>query len=168
MNLNREDGGRRKYILVEMGEHFETVILPRVKKAAFCSKWKDGKPVFTPGEGGMSQFVKVYELEQYEETLQRARYADADLFDNPYEDPYHRYVFLRDVKLLEVLEIEGERVHFHPERLYEGIDMAETLSHLRGKWIRRVEAGEVEFEDGERVRLDEVDWREVKPLVWWG
>ncbi len=85
MNLNHEDDGHRKYILVEMGEHFYTVILPRIKKVAFNSKWKEGKAVFEKGEGGMSQFVKYYELEQYEEVLRRARYADADLFDNPYE-----------------------------------------------------------------------------------
>lgn len=32
INLNREDGGRRKFILVEMGEYFDTVLLPRIKK----------------------------------------------------------------------------------------------------------------------------------------
>jgi adenine specific DNA methylase Mod len=37
MNLNRADGDKRKYILVEMGEHFNTVILPRVKKALATS-----------------------------------------------------------------------------------------------------------------------------------
>ena len=34
INLNREDGGRRKYILVETNEYFDTVTLPRVKKVA--------------------------------------------------------------------------------------------------------------------------------------
>ena len=32
INLNREDGGRRKFILVEMGEYFDTVLLPRIKR----------------------------------------------------------------------------------------------------------------------------------------
>ena len=100
MNLNRADGGRRKYILVEMGEHFNTVILPRIKKVAFSDKWKDGK---ASGGTGMSHFVKYYDLESYEDVLRRARYADADLFNNPYDDPYHSYVFLRDLKLLEAL-----------------------------------------------------------------
>ena len=196
MNLNREDGGKRKYILVEMGAHFETVILPRVKNVAFCSKWKDGKPVLPPSGSplkgrsefgvGMSHFVKAYELEQYEDVLRRARYQDGDLFDNPYEDPYHRYVFLRDVKMLEALEIDAEKntVHFHPERLYPAenpprpplirggrgdsdIDLAETLSNLRGKWIKRITREYVEFEDGERISLTDPDWRMVKPLVWW-
>ena len=60
MNLNRADGGNRKYILVEMGEHFNTVILPRVKKVAFSDKWKDGKAVLGNGSQGMSHFVKYF------------------------------------------------------------------------------------------------------------
>jgi len=177
MNLNREDGGNRKYILVEMGEHFHTVILPRIKKIAFHSKWKDGKPHFTKGESGMSHFVKYFDLEQYEETLQRARYRDADLFDDPNQDPYHAYVFLRDLKLLDSLDLDLEKdmVHFHPERLYSdpasltktSIDLAESLSHLKGKWIKRIRPDEVEFQDGEVVNLRDPDWRLFKPMIWW-
>ncbi|WP_409229483.1 DNA methyltransferase, partial [Gudongella sp. SC589] len=32
IDLNREDQGNRKYILVEMGEYFDTVMLPRIQK----------------------------------------------------------------------------------------------------------------------------------------
>jgi len=169
MNLNREDGGSRKYILVEMGEHFHEVILPRIKKIAFNSKWKDGKPVCEEGESGMSQFVKYYGLEQYEDVLRCAHYEDADLFNDPSQDPYHSYVFLRDLKLLDSVELDSEtnQVHFHPERLYSDIDMAETLSHLRGKWIKRITEEFVEFEDGEKMSLTDPDWETLKPMVWW-
>lgn len=170
MNLNRADSGSRKYILVEMGDHFHEVILPRIKKVAFHSKWKDGKPVFAAGESGLSHFVKYYSLESYEESLAKARYRDADLFDDPDRDPYHAYVFLRDLKMLEALETDAETdtVHFHPERLYPDIDLAETLSHLRGKWIKGITAETVTFEDGETMRLDDPDWETLKPMVWWG
>jgi len=169
MNLNREDGGSRKYILVEMGDHFEDVILPRIKKVAFHSKWKDGKPVFEIGESGISQFVKYYDLEGYEECLQKVHYQDADLFDDPNQDPYHAYVFLRDLKLLESIEIDvdSNRVRFHPERLYPDIDLAETLSHLQGKWIKRITEEYVEFQDGEKMSLTDPDWETLKPMVWW-
>lgn len=177
MNLNREDGGRRKYILVEMGEHFNTVILPRIKKVAFNSKWKDGKPVFVKGEGGMSHFVKYYDLEQYEDVLKRARYEDTTLFENPGADPYHNYVFLRDLKMLDSVEMKPEenQVLFHPEWLYPdsgnpngtSIDLAETLSQRTGKWIKRITADYVEFQDGERLSLTDPDWQTIKPLVWW-
>jgi adenine-specific DNA-methyltransferase len=167
MNMNRGDeDSNRKYILVEMGEHFNTVILPRIKKVAFSDKWKDGK---ANGGSGMSHFVKYYDLEQYEEVLRRAGYADSDLFNNPYEDPYHSYVFLRDLKMLDSVEIDGEKskVHFHPERLYPGIDLAETLSQRRGKWIKRITAEYVEFQDGEHMSLTDPDWQIIKPLIWW-
>jgi len=44
INLNREDGGRRKFILVEMADYFDTVLLPRLKKVTFSPEWKDGNP----------------------------------------------------------------------------------------------------------------------------
>ena len=114
-------------------------------------------------------FFKYYELEQYEDVLRRAHYADADLFNNPYEDPYHSYVFLRDLKMLDSVEIDEEqnKAHFHPERLYTEIDLAETLSQRRGKWIKRITAEYVEFQDGERMSLTDPDWQTIKPLVWW-
>jgi hypothetical protein len=58
-------------------------------------------------------------------------------------------------------------VRFHPERLYPDIDLAETLSHLRGKWIQRITADTVEFEDGERMSLTDPDWQTLKPMIWW-
>jgi len=42
-NLNREDGGRRKFILMEMGEYCDSVLLPRMKKIARTLDWQDGK-----------------------------------------------------------------------------------------------------------------------------
>lgn len=169
MNLNREDRGKRKYILVEMGEHFNSVILPRIKKVAFNSKWSNGKPVFGKRESGISHFVKYYDLEQYEDVLQKAHYEDSKLFNNPNQDPYSSYVFLRDLKMLESLDVDYENNHvsFHPERLYPDIDLAETLSHLTGKWIRHITAEYVEFEDGEKMSLTDPDWQTLKPMIWW-
>ena len=65
--LNREDNGNRKYILVEQGEYFDTVIKPRIQKVVYSADWKDGKPI-NP-ESGISQCLKVVKLESYEDTL---------------------------------------------------------------------------------------------------
>jgi len=59
--------------------------------------------------------------------------------------------------------------------LYEGIDIPETLSNLTGRWIRRIYpdpqnpkvVAAVEFEDGEKVDLSQLDWHLIKPLIWW-
>jgi adenine-specific DNA-methyltransferase len=72
INLNREDGGRRKFILVEMGDYFDTVLLPRIKKVTFTPEWKDGKPkrFATKEEAERGpRIVKVVRLESYEDAL---------------------------------------------------------------------------------------------------
>lgn len=181
INLNHEDGGRRKYILVEMADYFHTVLLPRIKKVVFSDKWKDGK---AQEDGkGISHFVKYFRLEQYEEVLRKARYRDDDepLF---FQDPYTQYVFLRDPKMLDnaetgekVVEVDTERneIRVDLSKLYLDIDLAETLSCLTGKWIRRIHPaendptrpGKVEFENGTTVDLQNPPWELVKPLIWW-
>ena len=66
VNLNREDGGRRHYVLVEIGPHFDTVILPRMKRGVYSPDWKNGKPV---SRNGVTQLVKYVRLESYEDTM---------------------------------------------------------------------------------------------------
>lgn len=164
MNLNRADGGKRKYILVEMGEHFNTVILPRVKKIAFSDKWKEGK---AQAGQGISHFVKYFELEQYEDALRKARYEDAPLFAET--DAYGSYAFMRDKKMLDAVALDhGQNtVAVDLGKLYTGIDLAETLSCLTGKWIKRISREAVEFADGSTVDLTAPAWNDVKPLIWW-
>jgi adenine-specific DNA-methyltransferase len=72
INLNREDGGKRKFLLVEMGEYFESVLLARLKKVSFTPDWKDGKPKrrITLQEAARGpRVMKVVRLESYEDTL---------------------------------------------------------------------------------------------------
>ena len=57
INLNREDGGKRKYLLVEMGDYFHTVLLPRIKKVVYSKDWRDGQPI---SREGVSHFLKYY------------------------------------------------------------------------------------------------------------
>ena len=72
VNLNREDGGGRKYVLVEMGRHFDTVLLPRMKKIVHSPDWKGGKPV---SRAGVSQAFKYVRLESYEDTMDNLEVA---------------------------------------------------------------------------------------------
>ncbi|MDY6895024.1 MAG: DNA methyltransferase, partial [Thermotogota bacterium] len=71
INLNREDGGNRKYILVEMGQYFDTVLKPRIQKVVYADTWKNGKPVSKDdgSTGGSSHVLKYLKLESYEDTL---------------------------------------------------------------------------------------------------
>ena len=67
INLNRQDGGKRKYILIEMGHHFDTVLKPRILKAVYAEKWKDAKPVSR--ENPLSHIIKYQHIESYEDAL---------------------------------------------------------------------------------------------------
>ncbi len=60
---------KRKYIGVEMGEHFDSVILPRLKKV--IGGFKSGALKEFNGGG----VVKVYALESYEEILKALKEA---------------------------------------------------------------------------------------------
>lgn len=74
INLNREDGGKRKYILVEMGDYFDTVLKPRIAKVVYSKDWKDGKP--TARHTGVSHCFKYIRLESYEDTLNNLRFDE--------------------------------------------------------------------------------------------
>jgi len=70
--LNRDEGTHRRFILVEVGEQFDSVLVPRIKKVTYTPEWKNGKPsrLATPEEAERSpRIVKVVRLESYEDAL---------------------------------------------------------------------------------------------------
>ena len=67
ISLNREDKGTRKYIIVEQGAYFDTVLVPRIKKVVYSSEWREGRPL--EPSTGISHALKVLKLESYEDTL---------------------------------------------------------------------------------------------------
>ena len=94
INLNRENNSQYKYLMVEMADYFDTVLLPRIKKTVYSPDWKDGKP--TSHEKGISQLFKYLRLESYEDTLDGLVWEPKgnDLFsENPVlaEDYHLRY-----------------------------------------------------------------------------
>lgn len=100
IDLNREDkeNGNRKYILVEMGNYFNTVTLPRIKKVIYSKDWKDGSP--TNRDTGISQIVKYIRLESYEDTLNNINFTrneqQQSIFDsnkNLFEEYLVYYMF---------------------------------------------------------------------------
>ena len=101
INHNREDDGKRKYILVEMGDYFDTVLKPRIAKVVYSANWKDGKPILVNNGqstinnkkvgslvtdhcslfNGISHCFKYLRLESYEDTLNNLRFDE-----NPVRD----------------------------------------------------------------------------------
>lgn len=66
--LNKTDNGNRKFILVEMGDYFESKLKKRIQCAMFSENWKDDKPDLSKIDGTVG-IVKYQRLEQYEDVL---------------------------------------------------------------------------------------------------
>jgi adenine-specific DNA-methyltransferase len=158
INLNREDGGRRKYILVEMGDYFETVLLPRIKKVVYSDNWKDGKP--QKGKG-ISHFVKYLYLEQYEDTLNNldltTRKQEGQLALERFGDEYLlRYMLKFETQgSPSLLNLEQFQDPFNYKlKVQEGdeirehvVDLVETFNYLLGIHVKKMR----QFQDNGRL-----------------
>lgn len=137
INLNREDGGNRKYILVEMGEYFDTVTKPRIKKVVYASEWKDGKP--KSRTTGVSHIMKYMRLESYEDALSNIelkKMGGISLFGEEYLINYMLNMESKD----SILSIDKFRSPFEykmritekNERRERQVDVCETFNYLIG------------------------------------
>lgn len=81
INLNREDQGSRKYILIEIGQYFETVLKSRIAKVIYAPSgcWDQGKP--SECNQGISHCFKYLRLESYEDTLNNLHFDESPIRD---------------------------------------------------------------------------------------
>ena len=192
INLNREDGGRRKFILVEMGEHFDTVLVPRLKKVIFTPEWKDGKPkrLPTPEEVKCGPHIlKILRLESYEDTLNNLELKRTKAQQTLLEQ---HAAFREDYMLHYMLDVEsrGSASLLNIDRFEDPfnykldiatgtagetkptvLDLVETFNYLIGLTVRHIAAPQTftaEFErDGEgRLRL-KVRLKQDAGGPWW-
>ncbi|MCQ2639706.1 site-specific DNA-methyltransferase [Helicobacter pylori] len=124
---------KRKYIGIEMGEHFESVILPRLKKV--IGGFKSGALKEFDGGGA----IKVYALESYEEILRKIKYEDNDkplAYDEQYSD---------------LVECKNESYTLNVEALEKmGVDIKETLENLWGLEVEFFNEKVVKFKGNDK------------------
>jgi adenine-specific DNA-methyltransferase len=154
INLNRLDKGRRKYILVEQGEYFDTVTKPRIQKVVYSTDWKEGKA--TAPHTGISHAFKVLKIESYEDTLNnlqlRRTKPQQDLLDMLPQSAQEDYLlrYLLDIEsrgsLLSVeqfkqpfdckLKVTVDSAGAYEERT---IDLVETFNYLIGLRVKHID-----------------------------
>jgi adenine-specific DNA-methyltransferase len=145
INLNREDGGSRKFILVEMGECFDTVLLPRIKKVTFSPEWKDGKPrrMATAEEAERSpRIVKYIRLESYEDALNNIEFDETSGQQAlKFDDYLLKYMLKWETRKSEtLLNIEKLTkpfsyklyIHSDGQTREKAVDIPETFNYLLG------------------------------------
>lgn len=149
----------RKWIGVEMGEHFHTTIVPRFKMLISGITWGISKDVEYKGSG----IFKYYELEQYEQILRSTKYKDtpSDYLDSKKSDEI-KDCFLFDEKLSQVIIPENDSFRIDLSKLYPNIDLKETIHNLTGKRPKEITDTKVIFEDKEYELLEI-----LKPLFVW-
>ena len=151
INLNREDNGQRRFILVEMGDHFDTVLLPRIKKVTFAPEWKDGKPnhTATPEEAERSPcIVKIIRLDSYEDALNNIEiddHAGQAAMRFGFDDYLLKYMLNWETKNSETL-LNVEKlispfryqlnVHADGQTRARVADVPETFNYLLGLIVR--------------------------------
>lgn len=155
INLNRMDkeNGKRKYALVEMGEYFDSVTKPRVLKAAYASRWENGKPV---SSDGMSHGLKYVRLESYEDALnnlsvRRSETRQSVLFSEGNGEFREKYVlsYLFSSEASGTLSAEKFSEPFRLEMLVTKndetaptkVDLVETFNYLLGLAVDRSVSG---------------------------
>jgi adenine-specific DNA-methyltransferase len=148
INLNREDGGHRKYILVEMGDYFDTVLKPRIEKVIYSKDWKDGKPV---SRDGSSHMFKYMTLESYDDTLANLQLKPEGLFagaPQAHEQYMVRYMLETETQgspsLLNTAAFDNPptytlKVTHGSETVETAVDLVETFNYLIGLRVRKVD-----------------------------
>lgn len=146
IKLNREDGGKRKYILVEMGTYFNTVTKPRIQKVIYSDNWKNGKP---QDKGGISQLVKYQVLESYEDTLNNLHLdtkTELDFSGKAQEEYLLQYMLeLESREHLFNLEMFRKpfdyqlKVTENNELKPTKVDLVETFNYLIGLYVSKVQ-----------------------------
>jgi len=176
INLNREDGANRRFVLVEVGEYFDTVLLPRIKKVTFSPQWKDGKPVrqATAEEAERSpRIIKVIRLESYEDALNNIQFTGESKTLYDFDDYMLQYMLKWETKeSATLLNIDKLASPFtYKLRITEGqetrdkvVDLPETFAYLLGLHVNTRQV----LSDRERryvVYRGRVDHREIA-VIW--
>ena len=171
MEWNRETQGERRFILVEMGENFDRVILPRIMKNLYSTKWSGGKP--TVRDDGVSQVVKYIRLESYEDALDNLELRERSspqqqlLAASPEAREDYMLSYMLDVEtqgsasLLNVEHFQDPfnyklKVTRNGEPRVVTVDLVETFNYLIGLRVDHMEARvhrTAEFERDEHGRL---------------
>jgi len=174
INLNREDNGKRKYLLVEMGEYFDSVTKPRIQKVIYSDSWKDGKP---QTKNGISQIFKYFKLESYEDTLNNLEFKKTDEQQKAFDfhpqakEDYILNYSLRFESEKSLLNIDSFKTPFNyklkiaissvGETKDTTIDLVETFNYLLGLVVEKID-----FSDG-FLTIKGKNLKGVKILIIW-
>ncbi|OYT34954.1 MAG: site-specific DNA-methyltransferase [Candidatus Aenigmarchaeota archaeon ex4484_52] len=155
----------RRFIGIEMAEQFDTVVLPRMKKVLSGDKSGISKQIKWRGGG----FFKYYSLEQFEDTLLNSNYK-------PKNNDFANIEFKFCDKLLDKcldIDYKNQKATYNFCNLYPNIDVAESISNILGKKIKKIQKNKIILDNGDKgfeidlTNLDNEKYNFLKKLIWW-
>lgn len=103
LQTNREGKDTKlKFLLMDMGEHVRSVVLPRLKKVVYSHDWRDGLPV---SRQGLSSAFRYLNLESYEDCLNNLELKRTKTQDDLLT---HTPEFREDYMLRYMLDVESQ------------------------------------------------------------
>lgn len=178
----------RKFLGVEMGEHFYKVIIPRLKKV--IAGFQSGISKETEYKGGGA--FRYYELESYEEALANCEYVlkignDKKINSIPYniDDYYNENIdfyegiidYRKSRKLIKKLnKAENKPITINMSAEYrEEFDIFQTIVNIMNLKIKRLFLDKngvesCEYDNGEILNIENIDlykYPKLKSLIWW-
>ena len=164
ISMNREDGERRRFILVEVEQYFDTVLMPRIKKVMFAPKWRNGRPEATATAEEAARgprLLQCVRIESYEDTLRNIEFTQSAP-RLPFADYEIRYMLSTETRssntLLNVEKLSqpfdytlSVRTNGRTERRI--VDLPETFNFLIGLRVRTRLALYREKDDGKHRYL---------------
>lgn len=141
INLNNEDNGKRKYILIDMGDFFPIQTFSRIKKVLYQD---------TNSDKSTSHIFKYLVLEQYEDTLNNIEFKEAGTVQKTLMDMEGyllRYMLDFETRespcRMNVAKLERPfeytlRITRDNQLHNETVDLVETFNYLLGLKVKRI------------------------------
>ncbi len=131
-----------------MGQYFDTVLKPRIKKVVFTNNWNDGIP---QDQDGQSHAFKYHFIESYEDALNNIDFKNPGDTQQAMEFEDYMLSYMLDFETQGVsasllkdrafktpfdYKLNIQRGHEPPAE--ESVDLVETFHYLIGLWVQKL------------------------------
>ncbi|MEM4732316.1 MAG: site-specific DNA-methyltransferase, partial [Desulfurococcaceae archaeon] len=171
----------RRWIGIEVGDHFYTVILPRMKKVfaydkSGISKEEDVKKKYNQKKAG--GFLKYYELESFEDILKNFLRLHEENCLNLQDGCMHTvdginfwlkadYIYALYRASFININSNEDKIDLNIRDIYpdKSIDLPETISNLLGSPILKITKEGFILHNGESIHTNHININLIKPLL---
>ncbi len=145
LELNKSEDFSLKFILIEMGQYFDTILKPRIIKKIYSQNWKERAP--EDADGLPKQIIKYHCLEQYEDTILNIEFQQASQHIRQTQDYTLKYMLNYESKTAPIfLPLDsldnplsyGMKIITNHGIQHTPIDIVETLNYLIGIQVRSI------------------------------